>query len=557
MSTTRNRVSVKLQCPNPLFEKWLKEWLDVAKKKDSKNQHTYSLALQSLRKYPLPLEKGRDCIILKGFGNKLCGMLDERLKHYNEVGNVEYNSKAGNPKTKVPPVSEIPNSMSNLSKKKTAKKAPIDNTNEYIPTYKSGAYAILVALYKANITENQKSLSKKDLIIAAQAFSDSSFTKAEPGSYYTAWNSMRTLISKNFVKKQGNPAQYSLTDAGVLVGHKLYSKQNGNISSPTKLSTENEKANIEDNLEQIFLDKMFSQPSSDCDSQNSGYNDLLLGEHKRKLDFYIPEPIVPASSELIGICGIFTSAQIPIQGIVSNKVSTTNVTQQDILFPPYSFDIILYVDTQETNGGQVDISNDPILAELKHLNVNFEVKNLKVGDYCWICRDRKSALELVTPYIVERKRMDDLAASIKDGRFHEQKFRLKQCGLQNVIYMIESYGKKDEHVGLPLNNLYQATVNTLIQDGFCVKFVDGIRGVAEYLSCVTNLIMKSYENKTLVRCPKENVSNISITDDLVSLMFFAEFNKLSSKSKVYSAPSIMSSNYFYSITEFYCERYVH
>lgn len=59
--------------------------------------------------------------------------------------------------------------------------------------------------------------------------------------------------------------------------------------------------------------------------------------------------------------------------------------------------------------------------------------------------------------------------------------------------MIESYGTKDEHVGLPLSSLNQAIVNTLINDGFIVKTVDGVRGLAEYLSCMSDLIKKNYE----------------------------------------------------------------
>ena len=58
--------------------------------------------------------------------------------------------------------------------------------------------------------------------------------------------------------------------------------------------------------------------------------------------------------------------------------------------------------------------------ELDALNVNFEVRHLKVGDFVWVARNKENK-ELVLPYIVERKRMDDLGKSIKDGRFKEQK----------------------------------------------------------------------------------------------------------------------------------------
>jgi crossover junction endonuclease MUS81 len=43
----------------------------------------------------------------------------------------------------------------------------------------------------------------------------------------------------------------------------------------------------------------------------------------------------------------------------------------------------------------------------------------------------------VLDFIVERKTSDDLAASIRDGRYDEQKYRLKNCGINNVIYLIE------------------------------------------------------------------------------------------------------------------------
>lgn len=63
-----------------------------------------------------------------------------------------------------------------------------------------------------------------------------------------------------------------------------------------------------------------------------------------------------------------------------------------------------------------------MVQELRAGGTLLEVRRLKVGDFVWICRN-SSNQELVLPYIIERKRLDDLAQSIKDGRFHEQKVR--------------------------------------------------------------------------------------------------------------------------------------
>lgn len=62
----------------------------------------------------------------------------------------------------------------------------------------------------------------------------------------------------------------------------------------------------------------------------------------------------------------------------------------------------------------------------QNCGVPVDFRKLAVGDYLWICKPRpESGLnpdqELILPYVVERKRLDDLVQSIKDGRFKEQK----------------------------------------------------------------------------------------------------------------------------------------
>lgn len=135
---------------------------------------------------------------------------------------------------------------------------------------------------------------------------------------------------------------------------------------------------------------------------------------------------------------------------------------------------------------------DTTLKALERRKVNFEVRRLSVGDFLWICRDETNKEhEIVLPYIIERKRMDDLASSIKDGRFHEQKFRLSDCGLHNKIYMIENRGN-NAHAGLPLTNLLQAATNTLVQNDFTVKFTDSNDDSMLYLSVMSSLLIKMF-----------------------------------------------------------------
>lgn len=78
------RVKIVLDRPNRLFEIWLEEWMKEAETRRPDLWSHFAKALNSLKRYPLPLESGRDCIILQHFGTKLCSMLDRKLKEYRK-----------------------------------------------------------------------------------------------------------------------------------------------------------------------------------------------------------------------------------------------------------------------------------------------------------------------------------------------------------------------------------------------------------------------------------------------------------------------------------------
>ena len=71
------------------------------------------------------------------------------------------------------------------------------------------------------------------------------------------------------------------------------------------------------------------------------------------------------------------------------------------------------------------INNSPIIKIIS--------ENLPLGDIIIYDDDNNEKL------IIERKTLSDLAASIRDGRYTEQCFRLQQCSMHNhnIIYLIE------------------------------------------------------------------------------------------------------------------------
>lgn len=196
--------------------------------------------------------------------------------------------------------------------------------------------------------------------------------------------------------------------------------------------------------------------------------------------------------------------------------------------------VILLVDTAETIGKSKS-NLDRTLKALQQNHVEHEVRRLSVGDFLWIVRD-DTGVEFVLPYVVERKRMDDLASSIKDGRFHEQKFRLKQCGLANVIYLIEHLGN-NRQVGVPASTLSQAALNTFVQD-FTVKYTENHLHTVLYLATMTGLLGKNVKNKTfqnITNLPAEQLAEVTkdfnLSQSTIPLIAFETFNKQSSKTR--------------------------
>ncbi|XP_054740174.1 crossover junction endonuclease MUS81 [Anastrepha obliqua] len=191
--------------------------------------------------------------------------------------------------------------------------------------------------------------------------------------------------------------------------------------------------------------------------------------------------------------------------------------QRQVIMSPGSFRIILLVDTQETNGKNKR-TLDQTRCYLESFDILYEVRRLTIGDFLWIARDQEGN-ELVLPFIVERKRFDDLASSIRDGRFHEQKHRLRQCGIQNVIYLVEDYGN-NEHLGLPIESLQQAIVNTQIHSGFTIAHTQNNFRSMKHLAGVTKTLIRCFRNKVLLSTTKEDLQPYRSSADMYGLLKF-------------------------------------
>ena len=128
----------------------------------------------------------------------------------------------------------------------------------------------------------------------------------------------------------------------------------------------------------------------------------------------------------------------------------------------------------------VDCREPPGLIELLKVRVkDIELGNLDIGDFI-IKTDNNE-----TVMIFERKSLSDLIASIKDGRYNEQSFRLSQTPLGNhyIYYIIEGnlsdFMRKNNETTIKM--LYSSMLSLSYTKGFSLLHANGWLDTAEFV----------------------------------------------------------------------------
>lgn len=111
------------------------------------------------------------------------------------------------------------------------------------------------------------------------------------------------------------------------------------------------------------------------------------------------------------------------------------------------------------------------------------IKSLDLGDYL-IENEDKSLI------LFERKSLADLEASIKDGRYSEQSYRLNECAIanHNIIYLIE---------GSIINYKNKNFVNSLYSSLLTLNYFKGFSVLNSINSVETAEIIYRFTNKLL------------------------------------------------------------
>lgn len=189
----------------------------------------------------------------------------------------------------------------------------------------------------------------------------------------------------------------------------------------------------------------------------------------------------------------------PKEAIPRPKAAPSFPIFQPIRLQPGSFTVQLVLDNREMRAKN---DRDYIQDELVKKGIKPIVRPLEVGDFLWVAKCNDPAFlarhdeegdEVMLDYVVERKRLDDLCGSIKDGRFHEQKFRLRKSGVQHVVYIIEDFSVSTERMTNWNEAIESAIASTQVVDGYFIKKTRLLDDTIRYIARMTGILQKMYE----------------------------------------------------------------
>lgn len=450
------------QCANPLLLQWVGEWLDQARERNTKGVNAYKRAYDSIKACPFPFSHPSEAQQLQNIGAKLVERLTEKMEEYCRAANLPMPAPPRGKKRTVIPVNGDDEGASPPKKKRTSK--------PYVPALRSGGYAIILAL-----STSATGLTKPETIALAEPHCDSSFTAVSgPGKFYTAWSSIKTLENRDLVYEQGRPTRrYFLTEEGWEVARRIKkASRNNNDSSGGLVGPAGGKCRARTEDDDLFT-----------------FDTAQVGEAP-------PEPPDTESQNDTDI--------IP-QGTSSCEIPNF----ESLILPPNSFTVHLVLDNREVRAKD---DRDYIQIEMGKRGVKPIVRPLALGDILWVAKCHDPELlpslgiegdEVILDFVVERKRLDDLLGSIKDGRFHEQKFRLRKSGIKNVIYLIEEISMSAEHFQKYEEAVRSAICSTQVVNGFFVKKTQKVDDTIRYLARMTKMLKNMYEGKPLRVIPTQ------------------------------------------------------
>ncbi|EFC45770.1 predicted protein [Naegleria gruberi] len=167
--------------------------------------------------------------------------------------------------------------------------------------------------------------------------------------------------------------------------------------------------------------------------------------------------------------------------------NTTSTKSNDLPKVPYKIHLI--IDQRERTGHN---DRKSFCDTLKKRGVDALISQLGMGDVIWTLTTEERSY--VLNYVLERKDINDLAGSIKDGRYKEQKFRMNNSNCSNIFYLIERGFKHQDQLS---QSSLETSIRKILTDGICVKHTASLEASINFLVIMNSLIIELVERDGL------------------------------------------------------------
>ena len=451
-SKPKKSKKIKQKCVNAFNDYYYDHFIELSQKAASQRQ-VFSQIIplrniaSSIKKYPFPIVSLEQANLLQGIGEHFIGKfkkLIEEYKSFIKENKIDYVSLA----FKVKPGIAEENLKKKKEKSQKKEETLITGSKKLVSFSNPGTKK---ASQLKEIKAEAKKLKFKNNLINIELYS--SLWTTAVCCYISFFDKEAYDVEYNNIIEYGKILKNKFNEFNIQIKEPNINEGKNDIEELKNLklidSVKKHKVTINDyliKLVKIELEKIGLSIQKDHLNNTLEYTKLNINENSQN-EILINDTINdndiddPIKNKLL-------EEYIDFMKYEKKKKNNSSFTEN----------IYLIVDLREKGAGNENFKVE-ILNKCSY-QIPIEEKNLSLGDFTWIYKDQLDGEEYMIDFIIERKTLNDLSSSILDGRYNEQKYRLKNSQYKNTYYLFE---------GTELNthnnsNISKDSINTAINN---------------------------------------------------------------------------------------------
>ena len=451
-SKPKKSKKIKQKCVNAFNDYYYDHFIELSQKAASQRQ-VFSQIIplrniaSSIKKYPFPIVSLEQANLLQGIGEHFIGKfkkLIEEYKSFIKENKIDYVSLA----FKVKPGIAEENLKKKKGKSQKKEETLITGSKKLVSFSNPGTKK---ASQLKEIKAEAKKLKFKNNLINIELYS--SLWTTAVCCYISFFDKEAYDVEYNNIIEYGKILKNKFNELNIQIKEPNINEGKNDIEELKNLklidSVKKHKVTINDyliKLVKIELEKIGLSIQKDHLNNTLEYTKLNINENNQN-EILINDTIND------------NDIDDPIKNkLLEEYIDFMKYDIQEKNNSSFTENIYLIVDLREKGAGNENFKVE-ILNKCSY-QIPIEEKNLSLGDFTWIYKDQLDGEEYMIDFIIERKTLNDLSSSILDGRYNEQKYRLKNSQYKNTYYLFEGTELSTHNN----SNISKDSINTAINN---------------------------------------------------------------------------------------------